>query len=196
MGFNGNWVAVKGIGIDILEREIGLIRQSSEPLEEASDAPYWVGMLPTGWSICVLGHFDERVHDPLLLQKLSAATDLIMGQALESTMCSELSMWSGGKRQWLVYHYAAEGDSNHLEFEGINLPSSLEGHRQFALAAHAKDSSVDFMFDVPLILSQEIAGFRYDQPLPDGAEKYEVELIEVEKQASATSSRKPWWKFW
>jgi hypothetical protein len=83
-------------------------------------------------------------------------------------MFSTTSCWKYGGSVWSVTHDSAKGLS-HLEIEGP-VPATLEPIRQTLLAKvkerGADNADVDFLFDAPVNLAQELTGYRYDQDIP------------------------------
>jgi hypothetical protein len=107
-------------------------------------------------------------------------------------MYSSAELWENGTRIWKIEHQADDGIKN-LAFTG-KLPAAFESIRnKYALKQEEADRNnggVDYYFEIPLVLAQQMTGFKHDKKNPEIDGRFE-ELIESERKA-----KKPWWRFW
>jgi hypothetical protein len=198
MGFNGCWVAVKGRSFDDVAREIGLLRADSkaEPLAEVVTR---AGTLKNGWTVFYGGRWDDQIVKPDILANLSRDAQLVACQAYEMTMFSETQLWVNGAMIWIISHDSETGDINNLKIEGNDFPKNLGNLRQLAIKRQQEKDKVDFMFDVPVVIAEEISGFNHNKEGAgeiEGSEFFPMTSKNKTRQPSIKQEYKPWWKFW
>jgi len=96
------------------------------------------------------------------LAKLTANCEAIVCSIEEHVMFSECARWLNGRKSWAVSHSGEEGDT-HIKKIG-RPPQSYEEHKRALLAKQQEEGGggTDYVFDLPVILAEEIVGFRHD----------------------------------
>jgi len=94
------------------------------------------------------------------------------------------SAFSDGALSWRIVHDAQKA-RDHLAIEG-KPPESFDRIRAEELARVNQDHEVDFIFEIPVRMAQEVIGFRHDAgPTP---------VFNILR--AVASETKPKWKFW
>jgi len=104
----------------------------------------------------------HRIVHPSVLKQLSLGCEVLGFQAIESIMASAAFLYRNGKRVWNVAH---EPDSSveHLAIDG-DMPAEFGSIRAARFAQQKlDDADQDFVFEVPVDLAAQIAGYRYDE---------------------------------
>lgn len=160
MGFSLVWFAVQGIDASEFLDRTGF-EDTGEP-DEYFEAEHSGGELPGGWYVVVSN--DLGLLAPDKLRPWSDGGRLVATVVHEGSMNSLSTEWKDGRQVWSVSHDGNDGGDS-LEIEG-QLPEIFETLKQDAIAAQAEAAKegggVDFVFDIPLDLAEDITGFRHD----------------------------------
>lgn len=109
--------------------------------------------------------------------------EVIICDVEEHVMFVSVAAFKNGAMSWRIVHDAQKAP-DHLVIEGT--PPESFAHIKTEQFAHvSEDREVDFIFDIPVRLAQELVGFRHD-----GESSAAFEVLR------ATSENKPKWKFW
>lgn len=121
--------------------------------------------LTTGWAILWYGQYDCPFFGDRELASLSSGHDIIRCLVEEHVMASSAELWSSGRQQWCISHQGEDGPKG-LGVSG-SPPDSLKAIRaQMEEAQRAEggdDAEVDYIFEIPLKVAQQIAGFKHDE---------------------------------
>jgi len=179
MGSSLTYVAAKGITREELWAELKLSPLSGEEAKktEWSHNQKIGAMLDSGWYLIVEGSEQlQRQHE--LLARLSTKCEIILGSIEEHVMVAGATCWQNGKKLWEVIHNAETGD-DHLQVEGTP-PAEFGAIKEQALAQAEEDDGVDYYFEIPVALFEQLTGYRYDQNycLEDCAERQILKSIQ------------------
>ena len=106
--------------------------------------------------------------------------EVIICHVEEHVMFASASAFSEGVQRWRIVH-ESEKARDHLVVEG-KPPETFDSIRAQEFARVKDDPEVDFIFEIPIRMAQEIVGFRHDaQPTPE---------FNVLRDSS-----KKWWRF-
>lgn len=134
------------------------------------DFSFSVGALANGWTI--VWSEDEEYCSPSLGVALSAESAVLICWVNETVMNSSTRYFDRGRQLWHVWHEGHE-DPSHIASEG-SPPDTLASLISDARQAQSEDKEVDFLFDVPLNVAEQLCGFKHD----DFAD--EVEFMEIQ----------------
>nr|WP_315469415.1 hypothetical protein [uncultured Undibacterium sp.] len=200
MGFSNSWIAVK-TSVTTLQEELGLIEtfESDDSGFPIQDADISRSVLPDGWVLLFFGRYDHPFSKPKLVKKLSTVGDVMLCKIEEHVMASMVSLYSSGELNWSIEHEAERGifdlivsgsppDSFHKLWERIKAEQIQEG---------GEEADVDLVFDLPILLAQEICGFRHDYfKFVWGKPSFCKLVANAAQDASIEKSKKSWWRFW
>lgn len=157
------WMALKKTDADAASGALGLERKGGglpHPEFEFSGAA-----LPTGWYLVVGDRSGYEFIAYSDLRALSETQDVIVCEVEEHVMYSSAALWRGGACLWKVVHESDHG-IYHLETEG-EPPAAFESVRAKYVAKQdaegGEDADVDYIFEVPLRLARDIAGYKHDE---------------------------------
>lgn len=141
--------------------------------------------LPSGYQLIWSNTCDEPRFAPAILAKMSAGGEVIVLAVEEHVMFSQAQVWRNEQLCWMLQH---DGDVDATNLKSIGeLPPAFDGlrHEQESLAAEEQD-----FFDIPIKLTEQITGYRYDQT-------YAWETGDTYTMLAAIKRAKPaFWKFW
>lgn len=120
-----------------------------------------------GGALLIIGQgCDNLLMEKVILAKLSSRTTIYTCSMEEHVMFSEATCWNSGRRLWRVSHDGSR-DVRDIETEGA-LPEffsemcvDLE-KKQMEENGSNCDNSVDYIFEIPLVLSMKFTQFRPD----------------------------------
>jgi hypothetical protein len=204
MGWGGSWVAARGVP---REKFFELLRLRPTGVSTA-DEDWGIagGVLDSGWCIAIR---DGREVFPLFgeedIARASKGAEAVYCQFEEHTMEAAAEYWRDGVRVWSVFREMG-GPYAPLTVSG-KPPPSYEARRKALFdkqkAAGGEQATVDYIYDLPHELAEELTGFTYDLSVQDL--KFEV-LAEMPARAPTgpvahvssgqPAARKPWWKIW
>jgi len=157
MGVSISYVGVSGISRDEILQRLSL-KDSGEP-DEYNETP--LSIATSGdWTV-IWSNDLEYFSDEPLLASLSSGARIVVNCVEEHVMFFSAEEWRDGQRVWRVTH-DSQTSNDHIAVEGAPPP----GH--VALLADMRrqqetDSDVDYISEVPVVLAQEITGFRYGE---------------------------------
>jgi hypothetical protein len=165
MGFHVSWLATSGKAPDAIRAELGLAetnRRENMPESDMSE------LIPgSGWHIVFFNDPMPAELRSATLSRLSQNAVVMAFSVEETSMISMAAGHAGGIRRWQVLHDATLG-LDHLEVHG-DPPAPFEEIRNSLLARLSQSTQhVDYLFDLPAMLSKSITGFRHDEEF-DGA---------------------------
>jgi len=109
--------------------------------------------------------FDFFLFGNEYLEKLSREHSLVSCTVNETSMYSRCALWDEGKQTFLVEHGGDMEGSYHLEQSGV-APEIFEGIKKKYFdkqdEAGGNEADVDYIFEIPTVLAQEITGFKHD----------------------------------
>lgn len=183
MGFNVCTVAVRDQPIEHIHAAFGL--RATETREEDPEAAVVAAMLPSGWYQLYLNNRDCPNND--MLRELSLNAELIFVDVCESASTSHASCWRGGKEAWSITH-DPQRDPDELRVTG-ELPTCFEPISRRLRDAQKENGDADYIFDVPIEVTQELTGFRYDGN-PSGYPVNDFTVLEP------VEPPRRWWQLW
>lgn len=161
MGFNLAWLAVRGLAKDEILGALGL--KDTGEVDSYLESNLAGGLLADDWYVVVdrtFGLYEEKWGE--LLSKRARVIAVAMG---EGFMVSAAREWADGRELWFVERDGSNG-GDVLETSG-SLPYEYSAIRDRQMALQRGASGVDYLFDVPIDLAYQLAGFRPDRtPLP------------------------------
>lgn len=177
MGFAISWLAIRDSKEDSVLDVLGLEKTGEK--EEIAESE---------WSTTRVGDWTVIWSDRFEPKKFRDAGSKLKGEVIicdveEHVMFASVAAFRDGTQSWRIVHDAQQA-SDHLLVEGAP-PKSLPTVQMEQFARVSEDREVDFIFDIPIRVAQELVGFRYDEA---------VERTFDVLRASAAS--KPRWKFW
>jgi hypothetical protein len=178
MGWSLSWLAFRDISRETILNLLNL--RSTGTRDSVSHGRIGYLEIPNGWKLIL---FDHKEFGDKELNLLSHRNDLVYCFVEEHVMFSKAAAWAAGNEVWSVIHASEVGISD-LQIKG-SPPAIFERIRtaQFAEQKKEEESSeqVDHIFEIPVLLAQEVTGFRYDQDIP-GVWEDEAEILEAAKR--------------
>lgn len=163
MGFAISWFAVKKENTNKLFEILKL--NMTQETEEFPESTISTGELDTGWQILWYNKFTCPFIDEKILEEISNGFEIIRCLVEEHVMFSSSELWLNGKCKWKISHEGENGPIG-LKFEG-DLPNCFE---QIKLEMEEEqkrenevDAEVDYLFEIPLKIAEEIVGFKHDE---------------------------------
>lgn len=146
---------------DTLLAKLGMFK--SGEVDEMPDSGHWCCYIyPNGWTLAYFDDFNfiETVQDRAI--ELSEVYPTFGMRVHETVMTAQVSGYSNGEVKWGVDWIGEEGPelANLTTFGQV--PESFKQIRDKALKAQEADTSVDYLFDVPLAMLELETGFRHD----------------------------------
>ncbi len=165
MGYAISWIAFKG---HTAEQTAELLALSpSGKFEEVPESMFCGVHLDKGWYVVVINEYGHKFVRERSLRRVSGAADVVAVAIEEHVMFSSAEAWKNGNLVWKVRHESESGP-RHLEEQG-SLPAQYGSVKGRLLAAQQRENEgaheVDYVFDVPLEISEAIVGFKHDRIL-------------------------------
>lgn len=177
MGYAISWLAIRGSTEPAILAALGLAKTGeTEEVPESDWCSNRVGEWILIWS-------NSLGSDKFLNAASKLENELVICEVEEHVMCASATALIGGVTSWRIVHDAQQA-RDHLTVEG-SPPASLARIQVEEFARAKEDREVDFIFEIPVRVAQEVVGFRHDA---DAATPFETLRL--------TSKAKPWWKFW
>ena len=131
-----------------------------------------------------------------VLKRVSAGCEVVAADVEEHVMVSVAKGWNDGHELWSVTHDARRG-TEHLEAFG-ELPAAYvsirDRLRSEQTEAGGPDVEVDYIFDVPVQLAQNLTGYRHDEDMSEASdEPFEV-LVATTASRTTRGERPSFWK--
>jgi hypothetical protein len=183
MGFNIGTIAVRGKAIEDIH--VALRLRPTEGREPDPESPVAAAMLPSGWYLLYLNDRIYPTSDEL--HDLSLNGELIFLDICETVMVSCATCWRNGKEIWSIGHDSQRGLDD-LEICG-DVPECFERISQRLQTLQKEKGDADYVFDIPVDVTCELTGFRYDGN-PNGYPVDEFVVLERIQQP------RKWWQFW
>ena len=163
MGFSITWFAFRENKAEALMRELRL--SPTGQTDDGPDSLITTAKLKNGWQVLWFNKYGCPFFQEADLRRLSARCDIIRCLVEEHVMASSSELWSGGLRKWWLSHEGENGPKG-LEVEG-EPPASFPGIRQEMEAKQAAEggdkAGVDYMFEIPLLVAENLVGFKHDE---------------------------------
>jgi hypothetical protein len=171
MGYSLSWLGVKNVSPGIVRKALRL--KDTGQRAELPESPFNGLQLPNGWYFVIADHQSPEFFPESVLAQLSTHGELVICFVEEHVMYSSATGWKDGRQVWSIYH-DSQRDIEDLEATG-DLPPSFgpirDKLRAAQEAAGGRSARVDFTFDVPVELAQELTGYRHDANIPELAAK-------------------------
>jgi len=182
MGFNVGTIAVRG---KLTEEVHAALRLSTtERHQQEPEAAVVAAALPSGWYLVYINDRDYPTNDEL--RELSVNAELIFLDVCETVMVSGAACWKDSKQVWSITHDSQRGLED-LVVQG-NTPNCFEQISQRLKMLQNEKGDADYIFDIPVDVTCELTGFRYDGN-PNG---YPVDEFVVLERIHPT---RKWWQF-
>jgi hypothetical protein len=163
MGFAITWCAVEEECADRFLRQLGLSYTGA--IEEIPESAISTARLDTGWRVVWCNEYGCPFLKPQDLRERSKEQDVLLCLVEEHVMASSSEMWSAGERVWWVSHAGEDGPKG-LSTHGV-LPPSFAAIREemdrAQIAAGGDEADVDYIFEIPLKLAENLIGFKHDE---------------------------------
>lgn len=179
MGFCISWVAIRGKEPEVVLSELGWRRTGER--EEFPESRTTCTTLGSGWFMIAMMNRADAYDGTIALATLSKGAELVASFVEEHVMFSGSVFWRDGTKIWSAEHDAQEG-IRHLAVFGELPPEMsviMDEGKSSQDAEDKGDAEVDFIFDIPVDMSQRLTGFRYDRNQVDGVELTFEVLAEV-----------------
>ncbi len=190
MGHSLSWIAFKGPPLEAGLESLGLSR--SGVLGEWGRKSLTGHALPNAWHLVIAPRCNHPLVSDANLAFLSTVAEVIACCVEEHVMFSSAQMWSHGQRVWRVEH-DAQLSRRHLVATG-QMPASYTLALQQAQAQQdAEDrgpQEVDYYFDVPLQVAQDVTGFKHDEA------NLALDGTPFEVYAPVGGGTRRWWEVW
>jgi hypothetical protein len=161
MGLSCSWIAVEGAAKEAVLETLGMVATGDNPGDPSG--PFSCADPHLGWTIFYVDRFEE--HDVDRLSALSALGRTIGVAVEEHVMCSTAHGYQDGALQWSIVHDCDQGP-RHLEATGA-LPDIFTPVRDRLVREQedegGDEAEVDLIFDIPVVVAQQICGFRVDE---------------------------------
>jgi hypothetical protein len=161
MGFKISWIGFNGLERAECLARLGMVETSV--VDDASEAPFSLAMLPNGWIILFVNDFEFVTEDRLA--KLSRGATVIGCHIHEGIMYADAILYNDGKPVWSISHFVGDGRFD-LKVTGAP-PAEIEQIRDKLIAEQKKNDAgqadTDFIFDIPMDAARLVTGYRYDQ---------------------------------
>jgi len=162
MGYAITWCAVREVAADQLLSHLGLA--ATGETGEAPESRFSTARLTTGWRLI----WSSRYGCPILTKGIPAFSgghEVVLCQIEEHVMASSAELWVSGNREWWISHDGEDGPKG-LDTEG-RLPQCFASIREemedVQRAEGGDDADVDYIFEIPLKVSQTVVGFKHDE---------------------------------
>lgn len=162
MGYAITWCAVREEAADQLLSHLGLA--ATGETEEDPESRFSTARLTTGWRLI----WSNKYVCPILTKGIPAFSgghEVAVCQIEEHVMASSAELWVSGNRKWWVSHEGENGPKG-LDTEG-QLPQCFASIREemedVQRAEGDDDADVDYIFEIPLKVSQTVVGFKHDE---------------------------------
>lgn len=177
MGFAVSWLAVRNNNEASVLASLGLEKTGETEEFPESD---WCSTGLGEWIVVWSNSFEP---DRFRRAPSKLKGEVIVCDVEEHVMFVSTSAFRDGTLVWRIVHDAQQA-LDHLTVEG-KPPEALARVRAEEVARVNEDRDVDFIFEIPVRMAQEVVGFRHDA----GSEP-------VFDTLRVTSGAKPRWKFW
>lgn len=180
MGYAISWLAIRGNTESAVLSSLGLEKTGeTEEIPESN----WCSTQLGDWVIIWSNSFEPS--------KFRNASSKLAGEVVtcdveEHVMFVSASTYRNGRLSWRIVH-DAQKSQDHLAVEGAP-PESFDRIRDEELARADSDGEVDFVFEIPVRMAQELVGFRHDA----GTEPEFSVLRDIGSEQKSKSG----WKFW
>jgi hypothetical protein len=159
MGWHIWWLAVQGKKPDEVRAALRLI--ATDDYEEHLEADVLELELESGWYLICFNRIDLLPQIEKQIPALSSSAQAVECVIEEGSMMSLANGYADGRLTWQVFHNSQAGVT-HLDVQG-ELPPAYGAIRDGQLARQAaRDKRVDYVFDVPVMLAQQLVGYRHD----------------------------------
>lgn len=177
MGFAISWLAVRGNSETEVLATLGLEKTGETDGTPDSD---WCMTHAGEWTIVWSDKYEPGKFRGIAT-KLTG--DVVIVDVEEHVMVVSASAYKSGALSWRIIHDAQQSHT-HLAVEGTP-PDSYLHIRDEEFARVNDDLGVDYIFEVPVRVAQELVGFRHDAVWTP-----EFEILRI------ANNKKPRWVFW
>lgn len=177
MGYSNSWLAVRASE----EAVLSVLALEKTGHRASLGRRDWSGTQIGDWTVIWSPTFEpKRFRDAVL----TLDGEVLVLDVEEHVMFVSASLFKDRRLSWRVVH-DAQKSPDHLSAEGTP-PEPFSGIRDEELARAGSDPDVDFVFEIPVRLAEELVGFRHD-----GAGMPAFEILK-----DIHSHLNKWWKFW
>ena len=165
MGFSICYITTKATPDQVIEHlKLSVTRET----QEMPDYDWWVAKPTTGYTVFWSEDFEFCMKSQGKIEALSQCAEVYVGEVHEGVMWSSCAFWHRGEQIWSVQH-TGDGseaeDPSHFNLHTSGTPPEIfEGIKAKYFEAQKTDGEdVDHVFEVPIALTEQISGFRYDK---------------------------------
>lgn len=182
MGFSNSWLAIRATAEEVL------LHFKLAPGDKAEDARFPIdgaeisgAHLPQGWYLLFFDAYDHPLAQRKVLRSLPQYWEVVACKVEEHVMASDASLYKGGSLIWSVAHESEKGIYD-LVVDG-QLPDGFEELKNRTKEEQKREggsqAEVDLIFDIPVLVAQQICGFRHDRFVFDWGSPDFVELCKA-----------------
>lgn len=163
MGFSITWFAVPESASETFLQKLGLVETGES--EEWPDSPISTAVMETGWRVL----WYDKNSCPFLgseaVAELSRDHEILVCKVEEHCMVSSSAVWRAGQRLWYLHHDGSGGPKG-LDIEGsppdccASVCAEMERKQ---IDAGGINAGVDFIFEIPLLVAEQLTGFKHDK---------------------------------
>lgn len=176
MGFAATWCAVREQHAEEVLEDLGL--KATETKEESPRSLVAAAKLDTGWRVIWYNAYECPFLGSENLARISRSADVVVCRIEEHVMASSAEGWFAGQRKWWIAHDGQDGPKGLAS--GGALPESFASIRreleEAQRAEGGEKADVDYLFEIPLRVAEEIVGFKHDEKCEHLTEGHFLEL--------------------
>ena len=166
MGSHISWLAVKGKAPTLIRWELRLLETAGR--QDVPEAGILGLELPSKWYLVFFNDPCAPEVGSASLSRLSRGCEVVSCIVEEGSMVSMASGHEDGRQAWSVLHVSSNGLTD-IQATG-ELPKGYHAIRDALLDKQATATRrVDYVFDLPIQLGEQIVGYRHDG-CPGGGE--------------------------
>jgi len=165
MGFSICYIATKATPKQVLTH---LRLSATGETQDMPDYDWWVAQSATGYTIFWSENFEFCMKSQKKIAALSQSAEVYVGEVHEGVMWSSCAFWQKGCQLWSVQHTGDGSDDVDTSYFNLHIsgkpPEIFEGIKAKYFEAQKTDGeNVDHVFEIPIALTEQISGFRYDK---------------------------------
>ncbi len=189
MGISLRWLAVKGKEEQKLLNDLGL--GTTGRWGAFLNFKMAGRALSRGWYLVTMNRCGRDFHVGTHLAQYSQNAEVLACSVEEHVMFSSAACWRNGNQIWSIKH-AGDRERENLTVTGIP-PDAFRSVQEKYLAKQAPErEQVDWYFEIPLDLAEQITGFKHDRTIP--ALDHGFKELGRLKLADVSKSRSKFWR--
>lgn len=167
MGFSICYITTKATPDQVLEH---LALTATNEMQGMPDYDWWVAQSASGYTVFWSEDFEFGMNSHDKIEVLSKLEDVYLVEVHEGVMWSSCTHWHQGTQLWGVQHTGDGSDPTDSSHFNLNIsgtpPENFDGIKaKFFEAQKTDGEDMDHVFEIPIVLAEQISGFRYDKTL-------------------------------